>query len=83
MHCVSIWGQWAMEVVHYTASLPGGSGQWNSCNTPPDRLGAVGSATPARHYLTASRPWAVEEFHCPLPPDSEAAQCRGCAAHYP
>ena len=34
-----------MELLQYTASLPGGSGQWISYNTLPHRLGAVGSGT--------------------------------------
>ena len=35
------WGQWAVQLLQCTASLPGGSGQWNSCNAPPHCLGAV------------------------------------------
>ena len=42
-----------MDLLQYTASLLGGSGQCNSCNTLPHCLGAVGSATPAIHCLTA------------------------------
>ena len=53
MHCLTAWGQWAVQPLQCTASLPRGSGQWNSCNAPPQRLGAVGSATPAMHSLTA------------------------------
>ena len=53
MHCPNAWGQWAVDLVQYTASLPGGSGQWTSCNTLPHCLGALGSGTPAMHYLTA------------------------------
>ena len=30
-HCHTAWGQWAVELLQRTASLPGGSGQWNSC----------------------------------------------------
>ena len=36
-----------MLLVQYTASLPGGSGQCNSYNALPHRLGAVGIGTPA------------------------------------
>ena len=36
-----------MQLPPYTASVPGGSGQWNSCNALPHCLGAVGGATPA------------------------------------
>ena len=46
-------GQWAVDLLQCTALLPGGSGQWNSCHTRPHCLGAVGSATPAMHCLTA------------------------------
>ena len=45
-----------MELLQHTASLPGGSGQWNSCTTLPHCLGAAGSATHAIHCLTASLP---------------------------
>ena len=41
-----------MELLQCTASLPGGSGQWNSCNALPRCLGAVGSANRAMHCLT-------------------------------
>ena len=68
MHCRTTWGQWAVQLLQYTASLPRGSGQCNSCNTLPYFLEAgdsespaihcfttrgVGSATPAMHCLTA------------------------------
>ena len=39
-------GQWALEHLQRTTSLPGGIGHWNSCNTLTHRLGAVGSRTP-------------------------------------
>ena len=42
MHCLTAWGQWAVDLQQYTAPLPGGSGQWNSCNALPHCLG-VGS----------------------------------------
>ena len=51
-------GQWALELLQYTASLPWASGQWESCNTLPHRLGAVGSGSPAVHYLSA---WGQRE----------------------
>ena len=52
------WGQWAVDLLQYTASLPGGSGQWASRNTLPHCLWAVGSGPPAMHRLTA---WGQEE----------------------
>ena len=45
--------QWAVDVLQYTTPLPGGSGQWTSCNTLPPCLGAVGSALPAVHCPAA------------------------------
>ena len=76
MHCLTAWGQWAVELLQCTASLPGGSGQCNSCNAPPHRpggsgrcnscnalpqcLGAVGSAAPAIHCGTAWGQWAAQ-----------------------
>ena len=47
MHCLTAWGQWAVQLLQYTASLPQGSGQWNSCNALPHCVVAVGSGTPA------------------------------------
>ena len=47
MHCLTALGQCAAELLQRTASLPGSSGQCNSCNAQPHCLGAVGSATPA------------------------------------
>ena len=35
-HCL---GQWAVQLMQYTSSLPGGSGQWNLCNALPHCLG--------------------------------------------
>ena len=59
-HCLTAWGQWAVQLLQCTASLPGGSGQCNSCNALPRCLGAVGSATSAMHCLTALGQLAVE-----------------------
>ena len=36
------WGKWAVVLLQCTASLPGDSGQWNSCNAPPQSLGGSG-----------------------------------------
>ena len=38
IHCLTTWGQWAMELLQRTASLPRGTGQWSSCNAPADKL---------------------------------------------
>ena len=66
MHCLTAWGQWAvqLQLLQCTASLPGGIGQCNSCNTRPHCLGAVGSATPAMHCLTPLGQQAVELLQC-------------------
>ena len=53
MHCLTAWGQWAVQRLQHTASLPGGSGQCNSCNALPHRLGTVGSGTPAMRRPTS------------------------------
>ena len=53
MHCPTAWGYWAVQLLQFTAALPGGSGQRNSCNALPHCPGAVGSGTPATHCLTA------------------------------
>ena len=53
MHCLTAWGQWAVELLLCTATLPEGSGQWNSCNALPHCLGALGSGTPAMHCHAA------------------------------
>ena len=53
MHCLTAWGQWAVELLQCSAPLPGGSGQRNSCNALPHCLGAVDTVTPAEHRLTA------------------------------
>ena len=43
LHCLTVLGQWAVQLLQCTASLPRGSGQWNSCNALPHCQGAVGS----------------------------------------
>ena len=53
-----------MELLQRTASLPGVSGQWNSCSALPHCLGAVGSATPAMHGPTSRGQWAVQLLQC-------------------
>ena len=64
MHCLTARGQWAMHLLQCTATLPVGSGQWNSCNALPHALAAVGSASPAMHRLTAWGKWAVQLPQC-------------------
>ena len=57
-------GQWAVELLQCTASLPGGHGHCNSCNALPHCLGAVDSANPAMHCLTSWGPWVVQLLQC-------------------
>ena len=80
MHCLTAWG----------------SGEDNSCNALPHCLGAVGSATPAMHCLTALRAvdsatpamhclaawgqWAVELLQCTAPLPGNSGQCNSCNA---
>ena len=64
LHCLTAWGQWAVLRLQYTASLPGGSGQWKSNNKRSQCLGAVGSETPAIHCLIAWGQWAVGLLRC-------------------
>ena len=75
-HCLTAWGQWAVQLLQYTAALLGGSGQRNSCNalphwlggsgqwtsgnTLPHCLGAVSSAAPALLCPTAWGQWTVQ-----------------------
>ena len=85
MHCLTAWGQWAVELLQCTAPLPGGSGQCISCNALPHCLGAVGSATPAMHCLTAlgavgSGPPAM---HCPTAWGQWAVELMQCTASLP
>ena len=49
-----------MELLQYTPSLPGGSGQWISSRALYPCLGAVGSGTHAMHCATLWGQRAVE-----------------------
>ena len=80
MLCPTAWGQWAAQLLQCAASLPGGSGQWNSRNTPPHCLGGVGSATPAMHCLTVWGQWAVERLQYTAPLPGGSGQCNTCNA---
>ena len=60
MHCLTALGQQAVQLLQCTASLPGGSGQRNSCNALSHCLGAVGSGTPAMLCPTAWGQWAAQ-----------------------
>ena len=60
VHCPTAWGQWGVDLLQYTAPLPGDSGQWTCCNTLPHCLGAVGSGIPAVHCPNARGQRAVD-----------------------
>ena len=74
-----------VQLLQCTTSLPGGSGQWHSCNALPHCLGAVGSATPAMHCLTAWGQWTAQLLKCTasLPWGQWAVQLLQCTASLP
>ena len=53
IYFLTAWGRWAVELLHCTASLCRGSGQYDSCNALPYHLGAVGSGAPAMRGPTS------------------------------
>ena len=61
IQCLTAGGQRIMLFLQCTASLPGGSGHWDSCNalTHCQGAGAVRTAPPAMRCLIASGQWAV------------------------
>ena len=80
MHCNIAWGHWAVQLVQCTASLPGGIGQWTSCNALPHCLEAVGSATRAMHCLTFWGQCIVELMSCTATPPGGSGQWNSCIA---
>ena len=100
MHCPAASGQRAVHPLQCLATPPWcrgqwiscntlphclrGSGQWNSCNTLPHCLGAVGSATPTMHCLTAWGQWALELLQRAASLPGGSGQCNSCNAppHY-
>ena len=95
LHRLAARRQRAVQLLQYTTSLPGGSGQCNSCkgmphclggsgqcnfcNALPYGCGAVGSGTPATHYLTAWGQWAMQllQYIASLPGGSGQWNSRG------
>ena len=94
MDCRTARGQWALELLQCTAAPPGGSGQWDSCDTlprclggsgqwdscnaSPHCLGAVGSGSLARHSLSAWGQWAVERPQCTASAPGGSGQRKSC-----
>ena len=71
-------GQWAVQLLQCSATLPGGSGQWNSCNALPHCPWAVGSGAPAVHRHTAWGQWALKLLQC-----TATLAVRQCIARVP
>ena len=80
MHRCPAWVKWAVQLLQRTASLPRGSGQWNSCNAVPHCLGVVGSGTAAMHCLTAWGQRAVEHLQCSASVPRGSGQCNSYKA---
>ena len=58
-HCLAAWRLWAVELLLRTAALPG----------------AVGSGTPALHYLSALGQWAGQLLQCSASPSGGVVWC--------
>ena len=50
IRCLTAGGQWAVQLMQCTVSLPGDGGQWNSCNVRAQLLGGQG-VLPRRRSL--------------------------------
>ena len=55
MHCLTACGQWAVELLLCTASLPMGSGQWNSFYALPHCQGFA---------VAVHAPYNISALHC-------------------
>ena len=73
-----------MELLSCTATLPGGSGQRNSCNALPHCFWAVGIGAPALHRHTFWRQWAGELLQRTASLHGGSGQWNSCHAppHY-
>ena len=80
IHCLTAWGQWAVQLLQCTAPLPWGTRQCNSCNALPHCLGAVHSATPAMHCPAAWGQRAVQLLKCTASLPWGSRQCNSCNA---
>ena len=74
-HGHGAWGQWVVELLGCTATLPLGIGQWNSCSFPPSCLWAVGGVIVAIHRHAPEGHWAVEFLQCTATLPGDSGQC--------
>ena len=72
-----------MHFVQHTATLPEGSGQWNSRNALPHCRGELGRGTLAMHCLVP-RPWAMQllQYTDSLPRGSEHCHSSNALPHF-
>ena len=80
MHSHTTWGQWAVELLQCTASPPGGSRRWNSCNAQPHCPGALRNGVPSMHCHTTWGRWAVEILQCTATQPGGGRRCNSCNA---
>ena len=74
------WGSRQCNSCNALPYCPGGSGQCHSCSALPHCLGAVDSATPAMHCLTAWGQGAVGHLQCIASLPWGSGQCNSCNA---
>ena len=77
MHCYNARGQRVVDLLQCTATLRGGSGEWNSCNAVHDCLRAGGNGIVALHHLTMWGEWALQLLQCIATP------CAGNSCYAP
>ena len=54
MQCRIAWGEWAVQLLQCTPTLPWGSGRWNSYKALAHCPGGMGSGTPTMPYHIVS-----------------------------
>ena len=80
IQCHTARGHWTVELIHCNALPSWSSGLYNSCTAMCYCLGAVGTGTPATHYLAALRQWVVQFLQCPTIPAGDGRQWTSCNA---
>ena len=85
-HCLTAWGQWAVDPPQCTAPLPGGSGQCNSCNaltaSLPRGSGQCNLCNALPHCPGAARS-APPAMHCLTAWGQWTVQLLQCTASLP